>query len=99
MPKRPLRRWIARGLLAVTGWTPEGTGPDSRHCVLIAAPHTSNWDFPYLLIFAAYFDLKINWMGKHSLFRPPFGWIMRALGGIRELLRRHLGDFEPAACA
>jgi 1-acyl-sn-glycerol-3-phosphate acyltransferase len=50
--------------------------------VLIAAPHTTNWDFPYLLIFAAYFELEIRWMGKHSLFRPPMGWVMRAFGGI-----------------
>ncbi len=82
MSKRRLRWWIARSLLAVTGWKPEGVRPDSRHCVLIAAPHTSNWDFAYLLIFAAYFDLKVNWMGKHSLFRPPFGRVMKALGGI-----------------
>ncbi len=82
MSKRRLRRWIARSLLVVTGWKPEGSRPDSHHCVLIAAPHTSNWDFAYLLIFAAYFDLKVNWMGKHSLFRPPFGRVMKALGGI-----------------
>lgn len=82
MSKRSVRSWIAGGLLSITGWKPEGAPPDSSHCVLIAAPHTSNWDFPYLLIFAAYFDLEINWMGKHSLFRPPFGWLMKALGGI-----------------
>ncbi len=82
MSKRRLRRWIARSLLVVTGWKPEGSRPDSHHCVLIAAPHTSNWDFAYLLIFAAYFDLKVNWMGKHSLFRFPFGGMFRALGGI-----------------
>jgi 1-acyl-sn-glycerol-3-phosphate acyltransferase len=82
MSKHRLRWWIARSLLAVTGWKPEGDRPDSRHCVLIAAPHTSNWDFAYLLIFAAYFDLEVHWMGKHKLFRPPFGGIMKALGGI-----------------
>jgi 1-acyl-sn-glycerol-3-phosphate acyltransferase len=79
---KPLRWWIARGLLAITGWKPDGVRPTAPHCVLIAAPHTTNWDFPYLLIFAAYFDLKIRWMGKHSLFRPPLGWFMRLAGGI-----------------
>lgn len=82
MPKRPLRRFIARGLLAITGWKPEGLRPDETHCVLIAAPHTTNWDFFYLLVFAAYFDLEIRWLGKHTLFRPPMGFFMRALGGI-----------------
>jgi len=79
---KPLRWWIARGLLAITGWKADGVRPDAPRCVLIAAPHTTNWDFPYLLIFAAYYDLEIHWMGKHGLFRPPMGWIMRALGGI-----------------
>jgi 1-acyl-sn-glycerol-3-phosphate acyltransferase len=82
MSKRPLRWWIARGLLAITGWKPDGVRPESSRYVLIAAPHTTNWDFPYLLIFAAYFDLDIRWMGKQSLFRPPLGWIMTLLGGI-----------------
>jgi len=79
---KPLRWWIARGLLAITGWKPDGVRPNAPRCVMIAAPHTTNWDFLYLLAFAAYFDLEIHWMGKHALFRPPMGWIMKALGGI-----------------
>lgn len=82
MPKRTLRWWIARGLLAITGWKPSGVRPEHDRCVVIAAPHTTNWDFFYLLVFAAYFQIEINWMGKHSLFRPPMGWFMRAVGGI-----------------
>ncbi len=35
-----------------------------------------------MLIFAAAFDIKVTWMAKHSLFYPPMGWIMRALGGM-----------------
>jgi len=35
-----------------------------------------------MLLFAAAFDIKVSWMGKQSLFSPPVGWIMRALGGI-----------------
>jgi len=50
--------------------------------VLIAAPHTSNWDLAFLLAFAAIFDIRISWMGKDVLFRPPFGWLMRRTGGI-----------------
>jgi 1-acyl-sn-glycerol-3-phosphate acyltransferase len=49
---------------------------------LIAAPHTSNWDLPYLLAFAVVFGVRVTWMGKHTLFRGPMGWIMRRLGGI-----------------
>ena len=50
--------------------------------MLIAAPHTSNWDLPYTLMVAFALRLNIYWMGKHSLFRPPFGAVMRWLGGI-----------------
>jgi 1-acyl-sn-glycerol-3-phosphate acyltransferase len=96
MPK-PIRWWIARGLLAITGWKPDGIRPDTPSCVLIAAPHTTNWDFPFLLIFAAYYQLQIRWMGKHSLFRPPMGWLMRALGGIP--ITRHRREHIVAAMA
>ena len=87
MSKRPVRRMLARIFLAVTGWKPQGVRPEAKQFVLIAAPHTSNWDFPYLLAFAEYFELRISWVGKHTLFRPPFGTVMRALGGLP--VRRH----------
>lgn len=51
-------------------------------CVLIAAPHTSNWDFPVTLAMAEVTGVRIEWLGKKSLFKPPFGWLMRALGGV-----------------
>ena len=40
-------------------------------CVLIAAPHTSNWDLPYTLMVAFVLRLNIYWMGKQSLFGAP----------------------------
>jgi 1-acyl-sn-glycerol-3-phosphate acyltransferase len=82
MPKRPVRRLLARALLAITGWKPDGVRPEPKLFVLIAAPHTTNWDFVYLIAFAAYFEVEISWMGKASLFRRPFGGFMRALGGV-----------------
>jgi 1-acyl-sn-glycerol-3-phosphate acyltransferase len=80
--KRRLRRLVARLFLSATGWKPDGEKPAAARYVLIAAPHTTNWDFPYLLAFAEHFDLQISWLGKASLFRAPFGGLMRALGGI-----------------
>lgn len=82
MPRRPVRYFIARILIRVTGWKPDGVRPEPKKYVLIAAPHTTNWDFIYLIAFAALFDIEIAWMGKHTLFRWPFGPIMRALGGV-----------------
>jgi 1-acyl-sn-glycerol-3-phosphate acyltransferase len=50
--------------------------------VLIAAPHTSNWDLPYLLAFAFLMRTKIFWLGKKQIFKPPFKHIMQWMGGI-----------------
>ena len=66
----------------MTGWKPEGHRPEPKQYVLIAAPHTTNWDFLYLIAFAWLFDMKISFMAKHTLFWPPLGWIMRAFGGL-----------------
>jgi 1-acyl-sn-glycerol-3-phosphate acyltransferase len=49
---------------------------------MIAAPHTSNWDFPLTLALARMSGVKITWLGKAQLFRGPMGPIMRRLGGI-----------------
>ena len=77
-----MKQRFARWLLRRAGWQLEGVRPAIDRYVLIAAPHTSNWDFPLMLAFAAAFDIKVTWMAKHSLFFPPLGWIMRFLGGM-----------------
>ena len=82
-----MKKVIARWLLGILGWRLEGTRPAKDGYVLIAAPHTSNWDFPLMLLCGAAFDMRIRWMGKHSLFRPPLGWVMRAMGGMP--IKRH----------
>jgi 1-acyl-sn-glycerol-3-phosphate acyltransferase len=69
--------------MKLAGWRVEGELPASaRKCVLIAAPHTSNWDLPYTLMAAFVLRLNPYWMGKASIFKPPFGAVMRWLGGI-----------------
>ncbi|XXX78754.1 lysophospholipid acyltransferase family protein [Sorangium sp. So ce134] len=50
--------------------------------VLIAWPHTSNWDFPFTLAVSYVLDLEFSWLGKHTLFEPPFGPFFKWLGGI-----------------
>jgi 1-acyl-sn-glycerol-3-phosphate acyltransferase len=69
--------------LRLNGWKVEGALPASaQRCVLIAAPHTSNWDLPYTLMVGFALHLNLYWMGKASLFRWPFGALMRWLGGV-----------------
>jgi 1-acyl-sn-glycerol-3-phosphate acyltransferase len=69
--------------LKLTGWKIEGSLPsEAAKCVLIAAPHTSNWDLPYTLMVAFALRLNVRWMGKQSIFKPPFSDVMQWLGGI-----------------
>ena len=71
-------QWILRTL----GWTLSYDDPGTRRYVLIAAPHTSNWDFPLGLLAGWGMGLNANWMGKHTLFKGILGPFARALGGI-----------------
>ena len=76
-------RAFSLAFLRATGWKIEGAlPPGAAKCVLIAAPHTSNWDLPYTLMVAFVLRLNIYWMGKQQIFRWPFGGVMRWLGGI-----------------
>jgi 1-acyl-sn-glycerol-3-phosphate acyltransferase len=77
-----MRRAIAKSFVDLTGWRDEGAKPTARKYVLIAAPHTSNWDLFYLLAFAELYDERISFMMKHTVFRGPLGPIFRGLGGI-----------------
>jgi 1-acyl-sn-glycerol-3-phosphate acyltransferase len=77
-----LFRPIAYLWLWATGWRLEGEVPDLPKFVLVAAPHTSNWDLPNVLAAGLHFGLRIHWMGKTSIFKWPFGGLMRWLGGI-----------------
>ncbi len=60
-----------------------------KKAVVVAAPHTSNWDLVFTLALAAVLDVKISWVGKHSLFRPPMGTLMRWIGGVPVNRRGH----------
>ena len=78
-----LLRALSVGFLKLAGWTVEGAlPPGAAKCVLIAAPHTSNWDLPFTLMVAFQLRLHVYWMGKASIFRFPFHGLMMWLGGI-----------------
>jgi 1-acyl-sn-glycerol-3-phosphate acyltransferase len=76
-----LLSWIGRLWLWLFGWKVQGVSAHKK-CVLIAAPHTSNWDLPFMLATALVMRVRISWFGKHTVFKFPFGWFMRKLGGI-----------------
>lgn len=77
-----MKKAIGDGLLGLVGWKTEGEIPTAPKYVLIAAPHTSNWDFPFTVATAFSMEVPIRWLGKRELFDGPLGPLYRALGGI-----------------
>jgi 1-acyl-sn-glycerol-3-phosphate acyltransferase len=66
----------------VLGWKIDHDFPrDLKKYVVIAAPHTSWQDFPIAILARNVSGEKINFIGKDSLFKPPFGFFFKALGG------------------
>ncbi len=74
--------WLAVSLMRLTGWRFEGAFPDVPKCVLLVAPHTSNWDFPTGVMAMYALGIRGTFLGKHTLFRFPLGIVMRFLGGV-----------------
>ncbi|CAB4363764.1 MAG: acyl-phosphate glycerol 3-phosphate acyltransferase [Actinobacteria bacterium] len=75
--------FIARTYLKLGRWNlvePPNDLPDRY--VMVAAPHTTNWDFPLMLAITRASGVRVSWLGKRSLFSGPMGPIMRGLGGI-----------------
>ncbi len=70
-------------MLKLGGWKIVAPPPPGiSKAVLVAAPHTSNWDFPVTVFAAWAADMKLHWLGKKQLFRKPLGWLLTALGGV-----------------
>jgi 1-acyl-sn-glycerol-3-phosphate acyltransferase len=74
--------FIGRSWMRVFGWKLTGERELPPRFVFVAAPHTSNWDFPFMMATAWVLDVPIRWLGKHTLFQGPFGWFFTAMGGL-----------------
>ncbi len=79
----PWRSWIARRILHWKGWKIEGEehARPLQKAVFALGPHTSNWDFIIAILVREATGIPSRYLAKHTLFRPPLGWLMRALGG------------------
>lgn len=78
-----IRQKVARVYWACSRWSfASETIPKTGAGILVAAPHTSNWDFITMLAVTAQEGVSVKYLGKKSLFKKPFGWLMRGLGGI-----------------
>ena len=75
-------RWLSGAYLKLGGWKVEGDWPAFDKVVLVAAPHTSNWDGINMLAAAGYYRVRLRWMGKKSLTQGSFGWFIKWLGCV-----------------
>jgi 1-acyl-sn-glycerol-3-phosphate acyltransferase len=84
IPQRtqPIRALIGRTVFKLTGWKLVGNLPNESKLVIVALPHSSNFDFILALSVIWGWGLKINFMAKHTLFKFPQGLFFRAVGGI-----------------
>lgn len=74
--------WLAYRMLRLVGWRFAGALPPVPKMIVIGAPHTTNWDFILFLGALRAYDFKAHYIAKHTLFRRPYGWFFRMLGGI-----------------
>jgi 1-acyl-sn-glycerol-3-phosphate acyltransferase len=97
----PFTRWIGRAALTALRWRIEGDLPNRSKFVVIAAPHTSNWDFVVGIAARFALGIDVSWLGKHTLFRGPWSVILRRWGGIpidrsasNDTVSRIVGEFR-----
>ncbi len=73
---------LSKVFLRLSGWKVRGQLPQEKKFVMIAAPHTSNWDLPFMLTICFALKARPYWMGKEQIFKPPFRGLMKWMGGI-----------------
>ena len=74
--------WLGKTLIKISGWKTAGRLPKDQRMVLVAGPHTSNWDFVLAMSLILSLDVRIHWVGKHSIFKKGFRRLLKKMGGI-----------------
>ena len=76
-----MKKLIASIILQLWGWKIKGEKAPDKKLMIVVMPHTSNWDFPIGILVRWKMGIDVKFVGKSSLFKSPYGFIMRALGG------------------
>jgi len=91
--------WSARALLCILGWRVVAESPPVKKSVIIAAPHTSAWDFFYGLLGALAMRVPLCFLIKDTVFRWPLNLLLYRLGGIPVNRRERKGAVDQIAGA
>jgi len=75
-------QWFGKTFLRLMGWRVEGSIANAERVLITAAPHTSNWDAVLGIAAVLGLNVRLHFLGKHTIFVPGFKWFMRWLGGI-----------------
>lgn len=87
--------WFCRLLLKTWGWKIQGEIPyELPKKLYVVLPHTSNWDFPVGIALKYGYKMEVGFIAKSSLFKWPFAWFFRALGGIPVDRKKSRGFIE-----
>ena len=75
-------RWLGRSVLRLGGWHIRGPVPDLAKAVVIAAPHSSNWDGLWGLAAKMALGVEARILGKDKLFWWPLSLVLRRMGVV-----------------
>ena len=103
LPRNPLIqtaliRGLSKLIFRLTGWEAVGTPPpNTPKYVMICAPHTSYWDGFWMLGTASILRMDLRFLGKHTMFKGPLGWLMRGLGAVPVIRTQRQNTVQAAA--
>lgn len=103
LPRSPLiQTFLIRGLsrlvFTLAGWKAVGAPPPKiPKYVMICAPHTSYWDGFWMLGCASLLGIDLRFLGKHTMFQGPLGWLMKGLGAVPVIRSQRQNTVQQAA--
>lgn len=103
IPRNPLIqtafiRGLAKVIFGLTGWKAVGAPPAGvPKYVMICAPHTSYWDGFWMLGCASLLRIDLRFLGKHTMFKGPLGWLLKGLGAVPVIRSQRQNTVQQAA--
>ena len=73
---------VAKFLLWLGRWQPVGPRPCVDKAVIVGAPHTSNWDGYWLLVYKVAYGVDVKFFVKKQMFWFPMNILLKGLGGV-----------------